>query len=149
MNPRSPPRALYVAEPRGLWLQRLPVVADCSVLAALLFAEDHGDEATALLANRSIHAPHLLPYELASVAGKKLRHGATPEEVDTALSDFEDQRIELHAVPPTGIHLLAARYALSAYDAAYLWLAAELQAPLATFDRQLGLAAKQHLGTLD
>ena len=27
---------------------------------------------------------------------------------------------------------------LSAYDAAYLWLAAELKAPLATFDRKLG-----------
>ena len=42
----------------------------------------------------------------------------------------------------------AARYELSAYDAAYLWLAAELRAPLATFDRRLAEATQAHLGTL-
>jgi predicted nucleic acid-binding protein len=36
----------------------------------------------------------------------------------------------------------AARYELSASDAAYLWLAAELQAPLATFDQKLAAAAQ-------
>jgi len=44
---------------------------------------------------------------------------------------------------------LAERYALSGYDAAYLWLAAALKAPLATFDRRLGEAARRHLATLD
>ena len=43
--------------------------------------------------------------------------------------------------------LLPAR--LSAYDAAYLWLAAELKAPLATFDAKLGKAAQRHLGQLE
>ncbi len=40
------------------------------------------------------------------------------------------------------------RYQLSAYDAAYLWLAAELKAPLATFDAKLAAAAQAHLGAL-
>ena len=40
-------------------------------------------------------------------------------------------------------------YGLSAYDAAYLWLAAQLKAPLATFNRKLGEAAQAHLGALE
>ena len=43
---------------------------------------------------------------------------------------------------------LALRYDLSGYDAAYLWLAAELKAPLATFDKKLA-AAHAHLSGLD
>jgi predicted nucleic acid-binding protein len=36
---------------------------------------------------------------------------------------------------------LARKYKLTAYDSAYVQLAVELGAPLATFDRTLGLAA--------
>ena len=42
---------------------------------------------------------------------------------------------------------LALKYDLSAYDAAYLWLAAELGALLATFDERLGGAARALLGS--
>ena len=37
---------------------------------------------------------------------------------------------------------------LSAHGAAFLWLAAEIKAPLATFDEQLGRAAQVHLASL-
>jgi len=40
---------------------------------------------------------------------------------------------------------LAERYSLTACDAAYLWLAAELEVPLATFDDQLAEAATKYL----
>jgi predicted nucleic acid-binding protein len=40
------------------------------------------------------------------------------------------------------------QWKLSAYDAAYLWLAVELKAPLATFDTRLGNAARSHLENL-
>jgi predicted nucleic acid-binding protein len=43
---------------------------------------------------------------------------------------------------------LAAQYHLSAYEAAYLQLAAELKCPLLTFDKRLGDAAKIHRATL-
>ena len=43
---------------------------------------------------------------------------------------------------------LALRYKLTAYAAAYLWLAAELKAPLATFDEKLAVAAQAHLASL-
>ena len=139
-------RVLYVAEPPALWRLRQPVVVDCSVLAALLFAEANADEAAALLAGKLPHAPTLLPFEMTNVARSKLRVGAHSEAVQTALEDFDDQRIELHAVPSVPMLSLATRYQLSAYDAAYLWLAGELAAPLATFDRRLAKAAHKHLG---
>ena len=149
MSAAPAPRRLNVAEPPAMWLQRPPVVADCSALAALLFEEDAGDTAAGMLANKALHAPTLLPYELANVASKKLRAGAAPDWVDTVLQAFAEQRIDLHPVPPAAAARLAERYALSAYDAAYLWLAAELKAPLATFDRKLATAAARHLSAID
>jgi predicted nucleic acid-binding protein len=53
--------------------------------------------------------------------------------------------IERHAVDPTAVLALAHRYKLTAYDAAYLWLAERLEAPLATFDNLLARAAQEHL----
>jgi predicted nucleic acid-binding protein len=50
-----------------------------------------------------------------------------------------------HAIRPAEVMRLAAHCDLSAYDAAYLWLAATLAAPLATFDARLGVAAARHL----
>ena len=42
-------------------------------------------------------------------------------------------------------YALAQRYGLSAYDAAYLWVAGSLKAPLATFDAKLAEAAQLYL----
>lgn len=142
------PRVLYVAEPPAVWAQRSPVVADCSVVAALVFAEPACDEAAGLLSHKAVHAPALLPFELANVARTKLRAGAPAEQVATAVRDFAEQRIELHAVPAEAMLQLALDYELSACDAAYLWLASDLKAPLATFDRKLAKAAREHLGSI-
>ena len=70
-------------------------------------------------------------------------------QVASAVRDFTEQRIELHSVPSEAMLQLALDFELSAYDAAYLWLAAELKAPLATFDRGLAKAAREHLGNLE
>ena len=47
-------------------------VADASVLAALVFDEPRRPEAEALLRDADLYEPTLLPYELASVARKKI-----------------------------------------------------------------------------
>jgi predicted nucleic acid-binding protein len=39
-------------------------------------------------------------------------------------------------------------FELSAYDAAYLWVAGHLRAPIATFDARLAAAAKTYLAQL-
>jgi len=139
-------RVLYVAEPPALWRQRQPVVVDCSVLAAMLFAEPDGGDAAVLLIDRRLHAPALLPFEITNVARTKLRGGALPSAVNDVLDEFSEMRIELHPIPPRPLLALASDYTLTAYDAAYLWLAGELQASLATFDRRLAEAAQKHLG---
>ena len=141
------PRQLYIAEPPAKYLVRLPVVVDCSVIAGLIFQEHWQAEAQARIADRSLHAPHLLDAEVAQVALKKHRSGAT-ELAAMGLVEYSDMIIITHPVKAVESFDLATRYNLSAYDAAYLWLAAKLKAPLATFDAKLGEAARLHLSSL-
>jgi predicted nucleic acid-binding protein len=141
----TPARTLYAAESRAMWLARPPVVVDCGVLAAMLFDETQADEAMDMLSGHALQAPQVLTCELASVGLKKRRAGVTATEIDTAFTDFAEQRLELHPAPATTVFALAQPHALSAYDAAYLWLAAELKVPLLAFDRLLAQAAARHL----
>ena len=147
--PPSPTRTLYVAEPAAAWARRAPIVVDCSVIAALIFDEPAADDAARMVSGRSLYAPSLLPYEIANVARRKHRAGLPLADAQAALTDFAEQRMELSPAPIAQVFGLAMQYTLSAYDAAYLWLASELRSPLATFDRNLGEAARQHLGALD
>ncbi len=153
MSPRTGPaargRALVVAEPPAAYLARPPLVVDCSVLSAFLFSETQRDEALRQLAGRSLHAPTLLDHEIANVAVKKQRQNWPAASITMALADYAEQVIVLHRADVGAQVALAERYGLSAYDAAYLWLAAELKVPLVTFDQKLGRAAQAHLSALD
>ena len=144
---QRPYPALYLAEPPAHYLARAPMVVDCSALAGLLFQETWRDLAAEKIHGRSLHAPFLLQTEIASVALKKHRKGFVELAAD-ALAQYAEMDIDLHRVEPQHALALALRYQLSAYDAAYLWLAAELKAPLATFDEQLAAAAQMHLASL-
>ena len=140
-------RHIIVAEPPASYRVRQPMVVDCSVLAAALFDEPERDVATRRLSGAHLYAPYLLDFEIASVALKKARHGLA-EVAALALADYQALRLERVRVEPDVQVELAARYDLTTYDAAYLWLAAELKAPLATFDQRLGDAARRHLDAL-
>lgn len=142
----SAPHRLKVAEPRASYSWRPPLVADASVLAAALFKEQGRDEARALLHGRSLHAPFLLDFEVANVALKKMRRDAvSAEAIAEALRAYRRLPIERHAVDLERMTVLAQRYGLTAYDAAYLCVADELAAPLATLDDKLGEAARVYL----
>lgn len=140
-------RALFVAEPPARYLLPTPIVVDCSVLAGVLFQESWYETALRKIEARALHAPALLPFEVASVARKKYRQGHA-DWVEAGLTQLDDMAIELHDVPPAPLLALALRYGLSTYDAAYLWVAAHLKAPLVTFDEKLAAAAKSHLASL-
>lgn len=145
---RSGPAALFVAEPPAQYLVLPPLVVDCSVLSAAIFEEESRDVALDRLKGQELHAPYLLEHELVSVALKKQRLGWNPEAIALALAGNSQLNIALHGTDIEAQHALAVRYKLSAYDAAYLWLAAELRAPLATFEEKLAKAATIHFSSL-
>jgi len=138
--------ALIVAEPSARYAARSPLVIDCSVVAAVLFDEPSRDAAVQALAGKDLFAPELLADELVSVAVKKSRHGLEAV-VRQALVDFAELELTRCRCDVHARWRLALEYDLSAYDAAYLWLAAEVGAPLATFDERLGSAARALLGS--
>jgi len=140
-------RELYIAEPPAVYLDRRPLVVDCSTLSGLMFQEHWQAEAAQKISDRALHAPYLLDAEMANVATKKHRQGLS-QIADDGMAEYQAMVIELHSIKVQDVVSLALRYQLSAYDAAYLWLAVELKAPLATFDAKLATAAKTHLASL-
>lgn len=141
------PHSLYVAEPPQQYLVRPSLVVDCSVLAGLLFQEHWLKEAGQRIEGCSLKAPWLLDHEVTNVAVKKHRAGFD-EIAQSGLDAYATMDIERFSTSPSKVYALAMHYQISAYDAAYLWLAAELKCPLATFDEKLASAAQAHLSAL-
>lgn len=114
------------------------VVVDASAIAAILFGEPAADDIVARLGANRLAAPSLLPYEIASVAGAKVRRGEVlTETAAMALGVFARVRIALHEPDVLEVFQITVRTRLTAYDAAYLWLARSLSADLVTLDEKL------------
>ncbi|MDZ7671207.1 MAG: type II toxin-antitoxin system VapC family toxin [Gammaproteobacteria bacterium] len=115
------------------------------MLAAVLFDEPDGDVAAENLRGCDLFAPSLIDHEMVSVAAKKSLAGLE-DVARQGLAGLARVQLTRCQTDVAAQYQLALAYNLSAYDAAYLWLAQHLQAPLATFDRRLAAAARQHLG---
>lgn len=137
-------RDLIIAEPQSAHQRLPPLVVDCSVLAAVLFDEPERDAAAQVLAGKALFAPWLLDHEMVSVAVKKA-HSGLADVAERALEDLARLRMTRRSPDIQAQWQLAWQKALSAYDAAYLQLAVEVNAPLATFDQKLGNAAQRVL----
>ena len=118
------------------------VVVDASALAAVLFGEAEAEKIVARLGDRDLLAPTLLPYEVGSVGLKKLeRYPSRREAIQEAIGLFARLGVRQVDVPVGEVVELAERETLTAYDAAYLWLARTLGCELVTLDRALEAAA--------
>ena len=120
------------------------VVADASAVAALAFQEPGFERIAARLEGATVCAPELLKFELANVAVMKARQApGQAVQIFTALDHALDPRtgIQWHVVNAVDVAVLAHLTGLTAYDAAYLWLAGWLEADLVTQDSQLIAAA--------
>lgn len=142
-----PAEQLYVAEPGGRYTRYPPLVVDCSVLAAVLFDEPQREAAALAMAGKELFAPDLIDHEMVSVALKKAASGLA-DVARRGLVDLGDLRLTRRAVEARAQFALASQLEMTAYDAAYLQLAIDLGAPLATFDRVLGQAAQKALAGL-
>ena len=119
------------------------VVVDASALAALVFNEPGAEDVARRLEGAHVHAPTLLPYELGNVAWKKAARdpSATPA-ILRALGEVLDEGagITWCPVPAAEAALVAIATGLTAYDAAYVWLAGFLGADLVTLDHRVASA---------
>lgn len=117
----------------------MPVaVVDASAIAAILFGEPAADDVVERLGASQLAAPSLLPYEIASVAGAKVRRGeVSTETAAMALGVFARVQIVFHEPDVMEVFQVTIRTRLTVYDAAYLWLARSLSSDLVTLDEKL------------
>lgn len=116
-------------------------VVDASALAALLFGEPEGERVAKALGRGPLFAPTLLRYEVGSVCLKKIRrHPDRRANLLAALDLLGRMEVQEVEVPPVDAAELAERADLTAYDAAYLWLARSIGAELVTLDERLEAA---------
>ena len=121
------------------------VVIDASALVAVAFNEPGADEVARRLEGAAVAAPELLKFELANVAWKKIRR--QPEQARAilmALAEAVGPRagITWLEIDPTEVTRLSLATGLTAYDAAYVWLAGMIGADLVTLDKRIAAATK-------
>jgi len=116
---------LIVAEPHAAYLHRPKLVVDASVMTALVYAEANADAAFSWVRGRSVCAPYIVDAEVTNAGMNKVRRRAGAlKAVTEALELYTAMQIERYPLVPSEVFAIAHRHLLSAYDAAYLWLAA-------------------------
>jgi predicted nucleic acid-binding protein len=120
----------------------MTVVVDASVVVAgLVDSGRPGRWAEDLLATEALVAPELVLVESANVLRRAALAGQISDDVATlAHGDLTSLRIGLVSYEPFAGRIWELRGNLSAYDAWYVAVAEEVDAPLATLDRRLASA---------
>jgi len=119
------------------------MVVDASVvIAALVGTANVGEWAESLLLDGPLHAPHLLPAEVANMLRRAVQAGdVSADAAVLAHADLLDLRIQLYPYAPFAVRVWELRNHVTSYDAWYVALAEFLDMPLATLDGRLARAA--------
>ena len=127
-------------------------VLDASVTAAWLLPDDASEHTRRLYARIrrdevEPQAPNLWQWECTNILANGVRSGRIPSSAVEGLWTVLEavrHRVDLHELAPAQHKAslgIAMDSGLSAYGAAYVWLARSLSLPLLTFDRKLIEAA--------
>ena len=119
------------------------IVLDASAVVDLLLSTERGRQVAEAIADpdETLHAPHLLPVEVASVVRRLALAGQLdPADGDRALHELFQLGISFYDHEPLLAEMFRRRANLTAYDAAYVVLAEALDARLLTGDSRLAAA---------
>ncbi len=123
------------------------IVVDASAVIEILLRTSAATaiEARIVVADETLHAPHLLDVEVAQVIRRFTRNG----DIDTrrgraAFDDLANLPIRRWPHDVLLPRIWELRNNLTAYDAAYVALAEALEAVLLTCDKRLAAAAGHH-----
>jgi predicted nucleic acid-binding protein len=122
------------------------LVLDCSVVASFLFEDErhpYSLRAQQDALKQEVFVPTLFWHEMVNVLLIRERRGKLQKKEGLQLLHILEQEALITAseIPHRVEYDLAQRHQLTAYDAAYLALAKEKQAKLATLDNSLKKAA--------
>lgn len=117
----------------------MTLVVDASAMLALLIDTGRqGAWAKAVADANALHAPHLMPVEVAEGLRRLTRVTGSDSELGRrAHTRLGDMPVMLHAYPHLASRVWELRANVTAYDAWYVALAESLDAPLVTLDRRL------------
>jgi predicted nucleic acid-binding protein len=114
------------------------IVADASAAVAALTTDGFARQR---LGRGSVHAPHLIDYEIASAVRRRVMSGAiTGHAGRRALLQWSKIGVERYPAGGLLLRIWELRLNLTAYDAAYAALAEALGCPLVTADGRLANA---------
>lgn len=124
------------------------MVIDASSLAAVVFEEPDGVSVLEYCRGSRLLAPSLVDYEMANIClMKKRRYPDVAEKLAIQFDAYQRLDLKRCTVEIGAVLALAEKTRLTAYDAAYLWLAIKNGCPLSTLDKALETAWRQILTT--
>lgn len=121
----------------------MTIVIDASTcIAALVDSGREGQWAENVLLETPVVAPQLILVESTNVLRRLMNSGKLSNlDASIAHRDLMTLALDLYPYEPFSNRVWALRFNLSSYDAWYVALAEELDAPLATLDKRLMNAA--------
>jgi predicted nucleic acid-binding protein len=117
------------------------VIDATALVAALVDSGADGSWAERELIDDHLAAPHLLPVEVTNILRRAVLAGEVSEDVASlAVADLLALRVELFPFEPLATRVWELRGSITSYDAWYVALAEQLEAPVVTLDRKLSRA---------